>query len=130
MTHATLRIIREEHAALSAVLRSILLLVAEGRRPGKEPDLRALRAMLFYVDEFPEKRHHKKESELLFPKLRSRSLQAREMLDRLDADHAQGERAILRLEPTPERVVFDTMLEVASGEYEVHETAAQPGAPS
>jgi len=98
MTHATVRIIREEHAALSAVLRSILLLVAEARRSGKEPDFQALRAMLFYVDEFPEQRHHKKESELLFPKLRARSLQARDLLDRLDADHAQGERAILRLE--------------------------------
>ena len=98
MTHATLRILREEHAALAAVLRSILLLVAEDRRSGKAPDFDALRAMLFYVDEFPEQRHHKKESELLFPKLRSRSIEAREVLDRLDADHAQGEHAIQRLE--------------------------------
>ncbi len=39
-------------------------------------------------------------------------------------------RAILRLEPTPERVVFDTMLEVASGAYEVREAAAQTDVPS
>lgn len=31
-------------------------------------------------------------------------------------------QAMLRLEPSPERVVFDTMLEVSSGEYEVDES--------
>ncbi len=98
MTHATLRIIREEHAAVSAMLRSILLLLAQHRRQGTQPDFAALRAMLFYVDEFPEKRHHRKESELLFPKLRARSPLAREVLDRLDADHASGERSIRDLE--------------------------------
>jgi len=73
MTHTTTRIIREEHAALSAMLRSIVLLLAQHRRLGTLPDFGALRAMLFYVDEFPEKRHHRKESELLFPKLRART---------------------------------------------------------
>jgi hemerythrin-like domain-containing protein len=98
MTHATLRIIREEHSALAAMLRSILLLLAQHRRKNTLPDFTALRAMLFYVDEFPEKRHHRKESELLFPKLRARTPLSREMLDHLDADHACGERNIRELE--------------------------------
>jgi len=98
MTHATLRIIREEHAALSAMLRSILLLLARHRRQGTLPDFTALRAMLFYVDEFPEKRHHLKESQLLFPKLRARTPLSRELLDHLDEDHARGERRIRDLE--------------------------------
>lgn len=98
MTHATLRIIREEHNALAAMLRSILLLLAQHRRQNTLPDFAALRAMLFYVDEFPEKRHHRKESELLFPKLRARTPLSREMLDHLDADHAHGERKIRELE--------------------------------
>ena len=98
MTHATTRIIREEHAALSAMLRSILLLLAQHRREGTSPDFAALRAMLFYVDEFPEKRHHRKESELLFPKLRARTPLSRELLDRLDDDHARGERKIRNVE--------------------------------
>ncbi|WP_213953947.1 hemerythrin domain-containing protein [Variovorax sp. dw_954] len=97
-THATTRIIREEHAALSAMLRSILLLLAQHRRSGTLPDFAALRAMLFYVDEFPEKRHHRKESELLFPKLRSRTPISRELLDRLDDDHDRGERKIRNVE--------------------------------
>src|SRR6476660_10592763 len=98
MTHSTIRIIRDEHSALSAMLRSILLLLAEHRRQGTLPDFAALRAMLFYVDEFPEKRHHRKESELLFPKLRARTPISRELLDRLDEDHARGERNIRDLE--------------------------------
>jgi hemerythrin-like domain-containing protein len=98
MTHAALRIIHEEHAALSAMLRSILLLLAQHRRQATLPDFAVLRAMLFYVDEFPEKRHHLKESELLFPRLRARTTEAGEVLDRLDQDHARGERAIRDLE--------------------------------
>jgi hemerythrin-like domain-containing protein len=98
MSHDALKIIRAEHTALAAMLRSILLLLARHRRSGTLPDFAALRAMLFYVDEFPEQRHHRKESELLFPKLRARTPLARELLDRLDADHAQGERRIRELE--------------------------------
>lgn len=98
MTQTALRIIHEEHAALSAMLRSILLLLAQHRRVGTLPDFGTLRAMLFYVDEFPEKRHHLKESELLFPKLRERSSAANAVLDRLDQDHARGESSIRELE--------------------------------
>ena len=98
MPHTTTRIIREEHMALSAMLRSILLLLEQHRRQATPPDFAALRAMLFYVDEFPEQRHHRKESELLFPKLRARTPLARDMLDKLDTDHAQGEHMIRELE--------------------------------
>ena len=98
MSHPALTIIRHEHGALSAMLRSISLLLAQHRRHGTLPDFGVLRAMLFYVDEFPEKLHHTKESELLFPKLRQRSSEAAEVLDRLDRDHANGEHAIRELE--------------------------------
>jgi len=98
MSHAALSIIRDEHAALAAMLRSVLLLLSQHRRQGTLPDFAALRAMLFYMDEFPEQRHHRKESELLFPKLRARTAEANHVLDRLDQDHARGERAIRDLE--------------------------------
>jgi hemerythrin-like domain-containing protein len=98
MTHAALKIIREEHAALASVLRSIPMLLAQQHRQGAATDFAALRAMLFYVDEFPEQRHHRKESELLFPKLRARTPLARDQLDRLDADHSVGEHRIRELE--------------------------------
>jgi len=96
MPHAANLIIREEHAALAAMLRSIPLLLA--RQRGQTPDFAALRAMLFYVDEFPEKLHHPKESELLFPRLRGYGAHSDAVLDRLDRDHAHGEQAIRGLE--------------------------------
>ena len=96
--HATLRIIRDEHGTLSAVLRSIGLLLSESRRRGVAFDYTVLRAMLFYIDEFPERVHHPKESSLLFPKLRARSAESTAILDRLDRDHATSHQAVRDLE--------------------------------
>jgi len=69
MPASTLQIIRDEHAAVAAVLRSLGMMIERG--PGDEPErfFDVLRAMLFYIDEFPEKLHHPKESDLLFPRL-------------------------------------------------------------
>lgn len=74
------------------------MLLAQHRRKGTLPDFAVLRATLFYVDEFPEQRHHRKETELLFPRLRARTPMSRELLDRLDDDHARGERKIRNVE--------------------------------
>jgi hemerythrin-like domain-containing protein len=98
MQHTTLDVIRSEHAALAAMLRSIVLMLSAHRRAGTLPDFGALRAMLFYVDEFPEQRHHRKETQLLFPKLRARTPLARDLMDRLDEDHGKGELRIRDLE--------------------------------
>jgi hemerythrin-like domain-containing protein len=87
-TPLTIRVIQEEHGALAAMLRSVPLLLAEHRRQRTLPDFAALRAMLFYMDEFPEKLHHPKESQLLFPKLRARAPEIRDVLDKLDLEHA------------------------------------------
>jgi hemerythrin-like domain-containing protein len=119
-THTTTRIIRDEHAALAAMLRSILLLLAQHRRDGTVPDFAALRAMLFYVDEFPEKRHHRKESDLLFPKLRARTPISRELLDQLDDDHDRGERKIRNVEHA--LLAFEMMGE---SRHEAFETAVE-----
>ncbi len=108
-THATLLVIRDEHSALSAVLRSISLMLSEQRRRHSVPDWTVLRAMLFYIDEFPEQIHHTKESELLFPKVRARSAEGAEVLDRLDADH---ERSAIRVR---ELVGFEMMVDGPDG---------------
>jgi hemerythrin-like domain-containing protein len=96
--HPTIRVIRDEHGSLSAVLRSISLLLSESRRHGIGPDFRVLRAMLFYIDAFPEQVHHTKETALLFPKVRARSAEAAAVIDRLDGDHSRSHRAVLDLE--------------------------------
>lgn len=96
--HKAVAIIKMEHQALAAMLRSVTMLIAQHRSDGSPPAFDALRAMLFYIDEFPEKRHHTKETELLFPKLRARTPQHRELLDRLDQEHHLGEGRIRELE--------------------------------
>ena len=100
MRHATLDVIQDEHQALSAMLRSMTLLLADAARHDAEPDFAVLRAMLFYVEEFPERLHHTKESQLLFPKVRERVPALAPVLDRLESEHANGEKAIRHLEHT------------------------------
>jgi hemerythrin-like domain-containing protein len=98
MTIHSLQIIRDEHAALSAMLRSMEMMLARG--PGDEPErfFDVLRAMLFYIDEFPERLHHPKESELLFPRVVRRAPETQETVDKLDADHAMSESAVRELQ--------------------------------
>ena len=98
MAQECIKVIQEEHTALAAMLRSMLMMLDRG--PGDEPEnfFDVMRAMLFYIDEFPERLHHPKESQLLFPMLRERGAPCVETLDKLDRDHAAGERAIRSLE--------------------------------
>ncbi len=110
----TLRIIRSEHAALGAVLHSLQLMSRQAST--QQPHFESLRALLFYLDEFPEQRHHRKESELLFPKLRARTPLAREALDELDAQHARGERMIRELQHA--LLAFEMLGESRRGHFE------------
>ena len=98
MAHASLRIIYDEHAALSAMLQSLRMMVRRGPGDGPQQFFDVLRAMLFYIDEFPERLHHTKESELLFPPVRARAPHLHEVLDRLDREHARGEMAVRELQ--------------------------------
>ena len=94
MKPLSLTIMKDEHQALAAMLKSLPLLLGQARRDGRPVDFGLVRAMLFYIDEFPERLHHTKESELLFPKLRQRAPELAPSLDKLDRDHAFGERSV------------------------------------
>ena len=98
MTHESIRIIRDEHAALAAMLRSLGMMVERG--PGKEPEsfFDVLRTMLFYIDEFPERLHHPKESDLLFPRVARLAPETMEVIVRLENDHSNGEAAVRELQ--------------------------------
>ena len=97
MSSITLKVIREEHGTLAAILRSLRMLAERG--PGKEAGtfFDAMRAMLFYIDEFPERQHHPKETELLFPPIAQRAPEVAEAIARLDREHAGGEAAVREL---------------------------------
>ena len=98
MRHTALIVMNDEHQAIAAMLRSLSMLVAQSRRARAPPDFGLLRAMLFYLDEFPERLHHAKESQLLFPRIRVRCPELVSVIDRLDADHLRGEAAIRGVE--------------------------------
>jgi hemerythrin-like domain-containing protein len=96
--HTTLHIIREEHAAVSAVLRSLLLMIQRGPAGESGRFFDVLRAMLFYIDEFPERRHHPNESDLLFPRLARASAELMPVIRRLEEDHVRGEGKVRELQ--------------------------------
>ncbi|MGV0960390.1 MAG: hemerythrin domain-containing protein [Limnohabitans sp.] len=98
MQHLSIRTINEEHASLSAVLHSIRMMIQRGPQDDRPRFFEVLTAMLFYIDEVPEKQHHRKESELLFPPLAQRSAQCAAVIAQLDKDHAQGELAVRALQ--------------------------------
>ena len=97
-SHPSIQIIQDEHSSLAAMLRSLGMMVDRG--PGSKPEVyfEVLRAMLFYIDEFPEKLHHTKETQLLFPPLMSRAPEVAETIIRLNKDHAKGETTVRELQ--------------------------------
>jgi hemerythrin-like domain-containing protein len=98
MSHDAIHTIQNEHRALASMLRSLLMLVAQG--PGDQPQrfFDVLRAMLFYIDEFPEQLHHPKESRLLFPKLARAKPVLAEVIRKLEDDHVRGEDRVRALQ--------------------------------
>lgn len=97
MTSA-LQVIRDEHGAVMAVLRSISMMLDRG--PGDHPEsfFDVMRARLFYIDEFPERLHHPSESNVLFPKLVRVRPDLLPMIERLEHDHMQGEASVRELQ--------------------------------
>ena len=121
MKHRSLEIIRDEHSSLAAMLQSMRMLVARGPRDNPKNFFDVLRAMLpggsvtgapklraieiidelephrrgpFYVDEFPERLHHPKETELLFPRVLKAVPELGVAVARLDRDHEYTEKAV------------------------------------
>jgi len=141
MQRIALNVMNDEHQAIAAMLRSLSMLVAQSRRERKSPDFSLLRAMLFYLDEFPERLHHAKETLLLFPRIRARCPELGTVLDRLETDHARGETAIRNLERAllafellgePRRDAFEQAVQRYVGAYlhhmAVEETQVLPAA--
>lgn len=97
-TPETLRVIRDEHMALSAMLQSLHLLAQQGPGDDAKRFFDALRAMLFYIDEFPERLHHPKESDLLFPRVVRVAPKTMAAIERLEQDHMRGEASVREMQ--------------------------------
>jgi hemerythrin-like domain-containing protein len=92
------RIIYDEHRSLAAVLHGMRYLERKYREDGKPPRFEVLRAMLHYIDSFPQREHHPKEDSFLFARMRLRTFEAGAVLADLEAEHKLGEEMIRHLE--------------------------------
>ena len=98
MLQTSIQIIHDEHNALSAMLRSIGMMMERGPGDERENFFDVLRTMLFYIDEFPERLHHPKESELLFPRVLRLAPEIAPVIAQLDREHTQGEATVRELQ--------------------------------
>lgn len=97
-SHTTLRIIRQEHNCLAAVIKAMQHFTREIASGGDAPDLKVFRAMLLYISEYPERVHHPKEDHFLFAPLRARTHAVDDAIDTLEAQHGKGEHMVRELE--------------------------------
>lgn len=87
-----------EHSSIAAVLGALSALVREVRDRGKRIDPAVFRSILYYLDVFPEREHHRKEEDVFFARIRRRTHEADAVLDQLGREHEAGEQAIRDLE--------------------------------
>lgn len=92
-----LAIIKDEHRSLAAVIHGLQHVIAQARAGGVEPDFALLRAMLFYIEQFPERLHHPKEESFLFRLLRERTREYDGVLADLERQHHEGSASFARL---------------------------------
>lgn len=93
-----IQIIRDEHRSIAAVLHALKQLAKDAEDPSVEPRFDAFRAMIYYIDQFPERLHHPKEDAILFTRLEQRAPQAKALIGELRAEHVTGAQLIRDLE--------------------------------
>jgi hemerythrin-like domain-containing protein len=91
-------ILKSEHRSISAVLQGLKDLARMAQNARVRPGFQALRAMVRYIDEYPEKLHHPKEDRYLFARLVARAPDTRLLVEELQAEHEEGARLIRELE--------------------------------
>ncbi|MDD2713179.1 MAG: hemerythrin domain-containing protein, partial [Simplicispira sp.] len=93
-------IIRDEHRALASVIKGLQFLIQEIQNHGQAPDFPMLQAIVSYIEQFPDKLHHPKEDQYLFPILRQRCTASAADLDILEDEHERGIAVTARVADT------------------------------
>lgn len=92
-----LTIIRDEHRALASVLKGLQYLLDPVHSGRQKPDFALMKAILAYIEHFPDRLHHPKEDQYLFPVLRERDPSVCVVLDDLERQHHSGPDVIARV---------------------------------
>jgi hemerythrin-like domain-containing protein len=93
-----IRILKDEHRSISAVISGLKELARMADEATERPDFAVFRAMLRYIDEYPERLHHPKEDEHLFARLALRTGAAAPLIADLMEEHEKGRRLVRELE--------------------------------
>ncbi|NEX61071.1 hemerythrin domain-containing protein [Noviherbaspirillum galbum] len=104
-----LDILLAEHHALETVLDTLLGVVTASRQGPinqRSLDCQPIRLMLDYIRTVPDRLHHPKEDQTLFARLRQRTGEFDQVLDKLSAQHREGERWLQKMEAALDR--FDS----------------------
>ena len=90
--------IRDEHRSIAAVLHGLKQLAKDADDDAVRPQFEVFRAMIYYIDQLPERLHHPKEDKYLFARLEERSPEAAGLVAELRGEHVAGARLIRDLE--------------------------------
>lgn len=101
-----MQILLDEHQSLAAIIHGIRHMIRDIGAGKLQPDFKLLKAMVHYLDTYPEKKHHPKEDVYLFEPLRARTDKANAALDQLAADHATSDERIASLSAALDQYVI------------------------
>jgi hemerythrin-like domain-containing protein len=107
--------IRDEHRSISAVLHGLKQLARDAQNVAVKPEFAVFRAMIHYIDEFPEQLHHPKEDMYLFPPIAARAPESQVLIDSLRREHKDGARLVRELERS--LVFFEDSWPLGAGEF-------------
>lgn len=100
-------VILREHGHLTNVIDGMQQIVRRMENEGSAGCTMLLRAMLFYIREFPEQVHHPKEDKYLFARLVARTDEVAPLIDELIRQHASGARQLGELDRLITRYELD-----------------------
>ena len=89
MTKA-LDILHQEHRAIMAVLHCLDHVCDEVREGSLEPDFELFHAIIQYMQDYPDRFHHPKEDEHLFPAVARKLENVKNIIDELQDQHREG----------------------------------------
>lgn len=84
------KIIQREHRAIAAVVHCLEQVLKEVRDGKLDPPFELFDLVIRYVRDFPDRFHHPKEDEYLFPHLIDRAPETAALIEELQDEHAEG----------------------------------------
>lgn len=111
-------IIKDEHRAFTAVLNGLVYLVEEIQAGRLPPNFDLLRALLRYVEDFPDKLHHPKEDLYLVKFLKKRG--AATTAEKIMGEHQEGRDRTRALVEALDRYEAGGSAELASFSEQLH----------